>query len=289
MTSTVQRAARRRPDLRTTMAVVVSCVAALYFLFPIYWLVIAATKDSADLFGSFGFWFHDFRLGENLVELFTYQHGIFGQWVANTFLYSFVGSVVATILAVAAGYFLAKFAFRGREVVFKMILGGVFIPITALVLPLYLLMSQLGLANTYWAVLLPAFVSPFGVYLARLYTAASVPNEIIEAGRIDGAGELRIFFTVTLRMLMPAVATIFLFHFIGTWNSFFLPLVMLSNARLYPLNLGLSQWLSEADRMPVLYQMTVTGSFVSVIPITIAILWLQRYWRGGLTSGSVKG
>lgn len=287
--TTVHQRRRTGPSFATTMNVVISCVAALYFLVPLYWLLVAATKDSADLFGSFGFWFHDFRLWENLQELFTYRSGAFGQWVLNTLLYSGVGSAVATVLAVAAGYFLAKFSFRGREVVFKIVLAGVFVPITALVLPLYLMMSQIGLANTYWAVLLPAFVSPFGVYLARIYTVAAVPDEIIEAGRIDGAGELRIFSTVVLRTLMPAMATVFLFHFIGTWNSFFLPLVMLSNERLYPLNLGLTQWLSEADRTPVLYQMTVTGSFVSIIPIMISILWLQRYWRGGLTTGSVKG
>lgn len=285
----VRPTARRAPRLQVTMNIVICCIAALYFLVPVYWLLVASTKDSADLFGSFGFWFHEFRLWQNLVDLFTYRSGAFGRWVFNTLLYSGIGSAVATILAVAAGYFLAKFEFRGREAVFRLVLAGVFVPITALVLPLYLMISQVGLANTYWSVLLPAFVSPFGVYLARIYTVAAVPDEIIEAGRIDGAGELRIFSTVVLRTLLPAMATVFLFHFISTWNSFFLPLVMLSDEGLYPVNLGLTQWLSEADRMPVLYQMTVTGSFVAIIPITIAILWLQRFWRGGLTSGSVKG
>jgi multiple sugar transport system permease protein len=157
----------------------------------------------------------------NLVNVVTYNGGIFGRWALNSVLYSGVGAVVATICSLAAGYCLSKFTFRGREVWFNIILAGVMIPGTALALPLFLLMSQVGLVNTYWSVLLPSLVSPFGVYLGRIYAQAAVPDSLLEASRLDGAGEFRIFFTLVLRLMMPAAVTIFLFQFIGIWNNFF--------------------------------------------------------------------
>ncbi|MCT2582982.1 carbohydrate ABC transporter permease [Actinophytocola gossypii] len=264
-------------------------VLALYFLLPVYWLLVASTKSTGDLFGSSGLWFADFRLAENLVNVFTYDDGIYLRWVANSVLYAFVGATVSTLLSAAAGYALAKFAFRGRETVFNLVLGGVLVPATALALPLYLMLSNVGLANSYWAVLLPSLVNPFGVYLLRIYTEAAVPDDLLEAGRIDGAGEARIFFSVVLRVLTPGLVTVFLFQFVGIWNNYFLPLVMLSDPALYPITLGLTSWQSFADRQPELYQLTIGGAFVSVVPLMIVTAVLQRFWRAGLTEGSVKG
>ncbi len=153
-----------------------------------------------------------------------------------------------------------------------MILAGVLIPGTALALPLYLLFSEVGLANTYWAVLVPSVVSPFGVYLCRIYAS----------------GETRIFGTVVLRLMSPALVTIFLFQFVHIWNNFFLPLVMLNDSDLYPIQLGLVGWQGYADRAPELYQYTVGGAFMSVIPLMVLMGVLQRYWRTGLAEGSVK-
>jgi multiple sugar transport system permease protein len=264
-------------------------VVALYFLLPVYWLIVAATKSSGDLFGTFGLWFARPRLLSNLHNVLTYDHGIYLRWTFNSILYAGAGAAIATILAAMAGYAMAKYEFRGREAVFNVILGGVLIPGTALALPLFLLFSQVGLANTYFAVLLPSVVSPFGVYLCRIYAAAAVPDSLMEAARIDGAGEGRIFSGLALRIMAPALVTIFLFQFVGIWNNYFLPLVMLSDPKLYPITLGLTSWQSFADRQPDLYQLTVGGAFLSVIPLMIAILVLQRFWRSGLTEGSVKG
>jgi multiple sugar transport system permease protein len=204
-------------------------------------------------------------------------------------LYAGGGAAVATFLAAMAGYAMAKYNFRGRELVFNIVLGGVLIPGTALALPLYLLFSKIGFVNTYWAVLLPSIVSPFGVYLCRIYAEASVPDELLESARIDGASETRIFLTIGLRIMTPALVTVFLFQFVGIWNNFFLPLVMLSNPKLYPITLGLFSWKTFQDRQPELYQLVVGGAFVSVLPLMIAMIVLQRYWRTGLTEGSVKG
>jgi multiple sugar transport system permease protein len=169
------------------------------------------------------------------------------------------------------------------------VLAGVLVPATALALPLFLLLSQVSLSNTYWAVLLPSLVSPFGVYLARIYAAASVPDEIIEAGRIDGASEFRIFFTIATQLMGPALVTIFLFQFVAIWNNFFLPLIMLVDQKLYPITLGLFAWSSQTNRDPTLTTSVIVGSLVSVVPLILAFLLLQRYWRSGLGAGGVKG
>jgi multiple sugar transport system permease protein len=132
-------------------------------------------------------------------------------------------------------------------------------------------------------------VSPFGVYLSRIYAAAAVPEDLIEAARIDGANEFRIFCSIALRIMTPALVTIFLFQFVGIWNNYFLPLVMLAEPDLYPITLGLTSWQSFADRQPILYQLTVGGAFLSVVPLMIAMVVLQRFWRTGLTQGSLKG
>nr|WP_206314424.1 carbohydrate ABC transporter permease [Streptomyces coryli] len=268
--------------------VAVLTVAALYFLLPVYWLVIAATKSNASLYSSFGLWFDAPQLLHNLGKVFSYDNHVYLQWALNSLLYAGVGAVLATLLSAAAGFALAKYRFAGREAVFKFVLAGVLLPSTALALPLYLMFSKLGLTNTYWAVLIPSVVSPFGVYLCRIYAESAVPDTVLEAARVDGAREERIFFTLVLRMMTPALVTVFLFQFVHIWNNYFLPLVMLSDDRKYPITLGLVTWKEASDRVPELTQYTIGGAFVSVIPLAIAMLVLQRYWRTGLTEGSVK-
>ena len=283
------RVSHRRTTPGQIVLIAALAVAAIYFLFPVYWLAIAATKSSGSLFGSSGFLLDKPQLLSNIQNVFAYNGGIFVRWAGNSLLYSGVGALVATTLSISAGYCLAKFQFRGREFWFNVILAGVMIPGTALALPLFLMMSQLGLVNTYWAVLIPSLLSPFGVYLGRIYATAAVPDSLLEASRLDGAGEFRIFFGLVLRLMAPAAVTVFLFQFIGIWNNYFLPLVMLSDQSLYPITLGLVSWQSVSDRHPELFQLAIGGAFISVIPIMIAIISLQKFWRAGLTEGSVKG
>ncbi|MET3901683.1 MULTISPECIES: carbohydrate ABC transporter permease [Micrococcaceae] len=280
-------AGRRRSSTIIVTALLV--VVALYFLIPVYWVVVASTKSTADLFSTNGFWFAPtFSLWENIGRVLSYDNGIFGRWFLNSAIYAGVGALLATYFAAAGGYALAKYQFRGRNLVFGTILGGVLVPGTATALPLFLLFSQMGLANTYWSVLLPSLVSPFGLFLCRIYAQATVDTSLIEAARIDGAGELRIFHTIGLKVLTPALVTVFLFQLVGIWNNYFLPLVMLSDSELYPITLGLNNWLSQVDRLPEFYELTTGGVLLSIIPLSIAMVVLQRFWRGGLTEGAVK-
>ncbi|MEL7975284.1 carbohydrate ABC transporter permease [Isoptericola sp. F-RaC21] len=278
----------RRPAT-TILVTGILAVVAIYFLVPVYWVVVAASKTTDDLFGTNGFWFgNTFALFDNLGAVLTYGDGVFVRWFANSVLYAGVGGLIATYLAAAGGYALAKYAFKGRNLIFGLVLGGVLVPGTATALPLFLLFSQLGLANTYWSVLIPSLVSPFGFFLCRIYADATVDTSLVEAARIDGAGELRIFHTLGLRIMTPALVTVFLFQIVGIWNNYFLPLVMLSDQDLYPITLGLNNWNSQTDRLPEFYELTTGGVLLSVIPLAVAMIVLQRFWRGGLTEGAVK-
>lgn len=183
--------ATRESAVSRTIAMAVMLVATLYFLTPLWWLFVAATKTRSDFTTTAPLWFADFALFDNVAALIGYRDGVFLRWLLNSALYAGVGALLATLIAAMAGYAIAKYTFRGRETLFNVVLGGVLVPATALALPLFLIFSQAGATNTIWAVLLPSLVSPFGVYLSRIYASASVPDEIIEAARIDGAGEVR--------------------------------------------------------------------------------------------------
>jgi len=263
----------------------------IYTLVPLVWLVISATKTQDDLLSTPGLWFGDsFALFGNIKQTLTYDNGIFLRWLGNTLLYVVVGAGGATLLATAAGYGLAKYKFAGRRAVFAVLLGAIAIPGTALAVPTFLLFSKLGLTNTVWAIIIPSLISPFGLYLMWVYASEAIPVELLEAARIDGAGEVRIFWTVALRVLAPGVVTVLLFAVVATWNNYFLPLIMLSKPNLYPLTVGLTQWNNQATGVGAdpIYNLVITGSLLTIVPLVIAFLLLQRFWQSGLTAGSVK-
>ena len=277
---------RKSPVLTGMMALYL-----IYTLIPLAWLLINATKDQGSLFSTSGLAFgNSFALFSNIADTFTYDNGIFLTWLGNTLLYVVAGAGGATLLATAAGYGLAKYSFRGRRAVFAVILGAIAIPGTALAVPTFLLFSKLGLTNTPFAIIIPSLISPFGLYLIWVYASDAVPDELLEAARIDGAGELRIFFTVTLRLLVPGIVTVALFAVVSTWNNYFLPLIMLSEPRWYPLTVGLNQWSLQARGISArpIFNLVITGSVLTIIPLIAAFLLMQRFWQSGLSAGSVK-
>jgi len=282
------RATREHP-LSVGTATLFMLIFAVYFLIPIWWLIIATSKSRENLTTTNGLWFASpFRFFSNIGDVLTYQDGIYLRWLANSIVYAGLGALGGTIFAGMAGYALAKYVFPGREAVFNTILAGVLVPATALALPLFLLFSKVNGTDTFWSVFLPSLVSPFGVYLARIYAAASVPDELIEASRLDGAGEFRTFFTMSSRLMKPALITIFLFQFVAIWNNFFLPLVMLTDPKLFPMSLGLYQWSTRVTQFPQYNPLVITGSLLAVLPLVVAFVLLHRQWRSGLAAGSVK-
>jgi multiple sugar transport system permease protein len=286
---------RRRPAARRRSNLLTLGMLALlvYFLFPLFWLTIAATKTTGDLFSTFGLWFgHDFAFLANIRETFTRNDGQYARWMLNTLGYAVVSSVGAASLATFAGYGFARYTFRGRGALLGLVLGTIMVPTTALAIPTYLLFSKVSLVNTPWAIILPSLVSPFGLFLMWVYARDAVSDSILEAARIDGAGELAIFFRVTLRSLMPGFVTVLLFTLVATWNNYFLPLIMLNDPRYYPVTVGLSSWSAQAvggsGSNADLLACVVTGSLLSVLPLVAAFLLLQRYWQSGLSAGAVK-
>ncbi|WP_017589878.1 carbohydrate ABC transporter permease [Nocardiopsis ganjiahuensis] len=277
---------------RSLALTLVTGLALLYSLVPLVWLVVNATKSQASLLDSFGLWFgSDFALFDNIAATLAYDDGVFVRWLLNTVLYVVAGAGGATFLAVLGGYALAKFEFPGRRAVFAVVLGAAAVPGTALAVPTFLMFSQLGLTNTPWAVIVPSLISPFGLYLMWIFAAQAVPKELMEAARIDGSGEIRTFFTVALPLLAPGTATVLLFTMVATWNNYFLPLIMIRDPDWFPLTLGLNAWNAQAATIggePV-FHLVITGSLLTVIPLIAAFLLLQRYWRSGLTAGSLKG
>ncbi|HEX8345997.1 MAG TPA: carbohydrate ABC transporter permease [Actinoplanes sp.] len=289
-------ATSRRPvlaDRRSNLLTLGLLALLIYFLLPLFWLFVASTKTTADLFSSFGLWFSgDFALLSNIRQTFTHDGGVYGRWMVNTVFYSVVSAGGAAFLAALGGYGFAKYRFRGNNALFGLVLGSIMVPTTALAIPTYLLFSKVGMVNTPWAIILPSLVSPFGLYLMRIYAQDAIPDSLIEAGRIDGAGEFRIFFQVVLRTLAPGLVTVLLFTLVATWNNYFLPLIMLNDPDLYPVTVGLASWSSQSvggsGSSGELLALVVTGSMVSVVPLIAAFLLLQRYWQSGLGAGGVK-
>lgn len=289
--STVVPIGKEPRERKNLLLSILMILAVIYFLLPLYWLVVASTKSNADLFSSFGLWFAHVNLIENLKTVFTFQNGVFSRWALNSVIYAVVSAVGASVLATVSGYAFAKYQFPGGKVLFSIILGAVMIPSTALAIPTYLLFARAQLTDTYWAIILPSLVSPFGVYLMRVYAADAVDSSMLEAARVDGAGELRIFVTVAFRLLIPGSVTVLLFTLVATWNNYFLPLIMLNTPEKFPLTVGLAQWQSTASGgsgSQALFSTVITGSLVSVIPLIVAFLFLQRFWQSGLSSGGVK-
>ncbi|MCT7355142.1 carbohydrate ABC transporter permease [Streptomyces sp. 15-116A] len=276
---------------RSVLLTVLTSLVLLYSLVPLVWLVISATKSQEGLARSFGLWFDgDFALWDNIAETFTYDDGVFTRWLLNTLLYVVLGAGGATFLAVLGGYALAKFDFPGRRAVFAVVIGAVAVPGTALAVPTFLMFSTMGLTNTPWAVIIPSLISPFGLYLMWVFAGEAIPTELLEAARIDGAGELRTFFTVALPLLAPGIVTVSLFTMVATWNNYFLPLIMIKDPDWYPLTLGLNSWNAQAATaggQPV-FHLVITGSLLTIVPLIAAFLLLQKYWQSGLAAGSVK-
>ncbi len=261
---------------------------ALYFLVPVYWLIVASTKSTGDLFSTPGFLFAGFNLWENLVALSNQADGIFWRWMFNSLIYSGLGSVLMTLISVISGYALAMYRFRGRTVILAAALGSMLVPQTVLAQPTYVLLVQMGLNNTMLGVLLPTLVYPFGVMLGYIYARTSVPMELLEAARLDGASEWRVFWSIAFKLLSPGAVTILLFAFIGSWNNFMLPLLVISDARLQPVTVGLSGWSQAAITIPGLQTLVIVGSLISILPIIIVFISLQRFWRSGLSAGGVR-
>ncbi|MBC2904235.1 carbohydrate ABC transporter permease [Streptomyces cupreus] len=278
------------PPLRRRIALVPTItllIGAIYCLLPVAWVVIAATKSGSELFSTFTF-LPGSGFADNIKDLSAYRDGVYWKWMGNSALYAGLGALLSTVVSAFSGYALAIYRFRGRETIFNVLLAGVLMPPVILAIPQYLLLAKADVTDSYLSVLLPLILSPYGVYLARIYATAAVPADVVEAGRMDGASEWRIFTRVALPMMVPGLVTVFLFQFVAVWNNFLLPYIMLSDDEKFPITLGLYTLLEQGANTPALYTLVITGALLAVIPLVALFLVIQRFWSLDLLSGAVK-
>jgi multiple sugar transport system permease protein len=208
-----------------------------------------------------------------------------GRYFFNSLLLASGATLLSLAFNVGAGYAFAKLRFRGRERLFRMLIGALVIPGQVAMLPLFLMLKQLGLVNSIAGVLIPSAASIFGIFLVRQY-ALTIPDALLEAARMDGAGELRIFRSIVLPLLGPILVTLALFSFLGSWNDFMWPLIVLTDKDMYTLPVAIASLSNEHVQDN---ELMMAGSVLTIVPVLLIFLGLQRYYLQGLTMGSVKG
>ena len=207
-----------------------------------------------------------------------------GRYAMNSALVATVTTIGALAINASAGYAFAKLRFRGRDATFRAMAAGLAIPVQVAMLPLFLLIKSLGLVNNYGGVIIPGLSSIFGIVLVRQY-ALAIPDDLLDAARIDGAGEFRVFRSIVLPTIQPVLATLALWTFLATWNDFMWPLIVLSDDRRYTLPVALAGLVGEHAQD---VELMMAGAVITVLPVLILFLMLQRYYVEGVTEGSVK-
>lgn len=207
------------------------------------------------------------------------------RYLFNSTLIALSVTALSLFINSMAGYAFAKFRFRGRDRIFRLLLAALVVPAQVAMLPLFLLLREMGLINTYWGVIIPGMASIFGIFLIRQYTL-SVPDDLLDAARIDGASEFRIYWSVILPVIRPILITLAIFTFMGTWNDFMWPLIVLSDDRMYTLPVALANLAGERVQDT---ELMMAGSVLTVLPVMLVFVLLQRFYIEGITMGSVKG
>jgi multiple sugar transport system permease protein len=273
---------------------------AVFFVIPLAWLLLVPTKSTTQLTGLHGehpFSFGSFeQLAENWNNLVTFQDGIIWTWLGNSVLYSGVALVVTLVVTIPAGYALAMTNFRFRRALLISTLMVMLIPNTALVLPIFLEINAVGLVGTPWAVILPFSFFPFGVYLTYIYFSTSISHDLLDAARVDGADEFRVFRRIAVPLATPVIALVGFFNFVGNWNNYFLPFIMEPGSRKMPVQVGLAELISNTPvfnptnvaSLTISLSQLGLATLISVAPVLIVFMFSQRFLVAGLTAGATK-
>ena len=277
------------------LSVILLVILAFLFVFPLYWIVTGAFKTTQEINSVTPVWFPSTWTLDNFTRLFSrrtaplFPMGPVGpaaiRWLVNTVFMAVAAMVLTCITASMAGYALAKKRFRGRAILFGLIVCAMALPKQVILIPLIREISALGLYDNIWAVIFPTVGWPFGVFLMK-QCSESIPGEILEAARIDGANEARTFATIVVPMVNPGIGALAIFTFINSWNDYFMQLIMLSSNNNYTISLGISTLQAETS---VDTGMLMAGAALAAAPIIIIFLIFQKYFTQGITMGAVKG
>lgn len=281
------------------ISVVILIVLAFLFLFPLYWIVTGALKTPQAIGSPTPDWWPKELTLRNFQVLFSKRSAPLFQigsltgptipgairWLVNTVFMAVMAMLLTCLTASMAGYALAKKRFTGRFLLFSLIVAAMALPKQVILIPLIREMSSLGLYDNIWAVILPTVGWPFGVFLMKQF-AESIPGEMLEAARIDGASELKTFTTVVYPMIKPGVGALAIFTFINSWNDYFLQLIMLTSSSNLTISLGIATMQAENSTD---YGLIMAGASLAAIPIIVVFLLFQKYFTKGITMGAVKG
>lgn len=259
-------------------------VSALMTVFPFLWSALLSTRDRTEIFGS-GI---SLAIGDSLAINYDKLLKIMPFWQAmfNSIYVAFLGTTISLLFCSMGGYAFAVFKFRGKNILFGMLVGSMMIPPVLSLIPYFMIVKFLGLLDNHMAVWLPFTTTPFGIFLMRQHVVASVPKELLEAAKLDGAGELRTYWSVVLPLMKPALATLAIVQFVFFWNSFMQPLVVLTS----PENYVITQALRSVQGIPnTPWGAVMLGTTISILPLVTAYLFASRQMISGLTSGAVKG
>jgi multiple sugar transport system permease protein len=274
---------RSRERLARVALYTVLVLGAVIALVPLLWMVSASLMPTGDA-NSYPPPILPRRVTfEHYRVLFTRLN--LGRYFVNSVIVSVTVTLAALLVNSMAGYAFAKLRFGGRDRIFRGLSAGLVVPVQVAMLPLFLIMKSLGLINTYWGVIIPGMASIFGIFLIRQY-ALSLPDDLLDAARIDGAGEFRIYWSVVLPVIRPILATLAIWTFLATWNDFMWPLIVLSDERRYTLPVALANLSGEHVQDT---ELMMAGSVLTVLPVLLTFLALQRYYVQGVMAGSTKG
>jgi multiple sugar transport system permease protein len=273
---------------------------AVFFIAPVVWLLLAPTKTDAALVTHSPFAFGSFRnLWHAWQHLDAFSSHIYRRWIANSLIYSLSATAITLAISIPAGYGLALGKFPGRKLILTLTLVVMIMPAASLVLPIFLELNALHLIGSMFSVILPFAFFPFGVYLAYIYYATSIPSELLDAARVDGCGEWLTFRRVALPLAKPVLALVFFFSFVANWNNFFLPYVVLADSNQYPITVGLSDLLASTpsfnpaaggggQTVNIFKPELALATLLAVIPVAIVFLVSQRALVRGTLGGAVK-
>ena len=263
-------------------AVVILIMLAIFFLFQLYWIVTGSFKSAIDINAKVPVWFPMNPTMGNYDKLFAKPAFL---WLFNIVFISAMAMILTCITAALAGYALGKKRFYGRTILFTIIICAMALPKQVIVIPLAQEMKLLHMSDTLWAVILPTVGWPFGVFLMKQFSE-TIPNEILEAARVDGAGELKTFFSVVFPMIKPGIGALAIFTFVNTWNDYFLQLVMLTSEEKWTLPLAIANMQGE---MSSDFGLIMAGAALASIPIIVVFIAFQKYFTQGIAMGAVKG
>jgi ABC-type glycerol-3-phosphate transport system permease component len=260
----------------------------VYFLLPLFWLIVSSTKSNDDLFSTFGLWFAAFHLPQNLHDVFTYNGGVYLSWLGNTAYYSLVSAVGAAFVSTMAGYAFAKYRFAGHNLLFGLLIASMLVPTEVNIPTLYVLFSRIGWLNSYQVQILPGTASVLGMFMARQYMRG-LPDGVLEAANVDGAGHWRRFWHFAMPMSLPVLGAIAVLTFVFKWSDYLWPLVMVTDPKYQPIMVSLPQLSTTQSGFIVRYELLLAGCVIITLPLLLLFLRFQETLMRGATAGAVRG